>query len=144
ALWAATERWIDVGDWVVWNLFGEEVRSASHAGCKNHWQPDQGGYPDAGSLDAIEPGLSSWLDKLAPPSPIGTSAGGLAPQWQRKTGAPPSARVAVAMVDAAAAVPGSDVRTPGIVVAALGTSTCHLSLSAEPVPVPGIASTVYG
>ncbi len=143
-LWDATERWLDVGDWLVWQLTGEEVRSASHAGCKNHWQPDEGGYPAAGSLEAIQPGLGSWLDRLAPPMPVGTLAGPLTRQWQQATGIPPTARVAVALVDAEAAVPGSDVGTPGILVAAVGTSTCHLSLSARPVQVPGIESTACG
>jgi L-ribulokinase len=143
-LWAATERWIDLGDWLVWQLTGTERRSASQAGCKNHWQPDQGGYPAAAALDAIAPGLASWRDRLAPPSPLGTLAGPLTRAWQAATGIGPRVPVAVAVVDAAAAVPGSDVATPGIFVAAIGTSTCHMSLSAAPVAVPGIESTVFG
>jgi L-ribulokinase len=144
ALWQATERWIDAGDWIVWQLTGRETRSASHAGCKNHWQPDFGGYPEAGSLEAIQPGLGSWLDKLAPPHPLGTSAGPLTRRWQEVTGIGSAALVGVAMVDAEAAVLGSDVSTPGILVAAAGTSTCHMSLSAQPTPVAGIESLVYG
>lgn len=143
-LWAATERWIDAGDWIVWQLSGGEMRSASHAGCKNHWQPDHGGYPTVGSLEAIQPGLGSWLDRLGPPVAVGTLAGPLTRQWQAATGIPSTARVAVAMVDAEAAVPGSDVTTPGVLVAAVGTSTCHLSLSARPHQVPGIESMAYG
>lgn len=143
-LWQATERWIDVGDWIVWQLTGGEMRSASQAGCKNHWQPDQGGYPQAGRLEAIQPGLSSWLDKLTPPEPVGTPAGPLTRQWQQVTGIASTACVAVAIVDAEAAVPGSDVNAPGVLVAAVGTSTCHLSLSTHPAQVPGIESTVYG
>lgn len=143
-LWEATKRWIDVGDWIVWQLTGEEVRSASHAGCKNHWQPDQGGYPTRASLEAIQPGLGSWLDTLAPPQPVGTLAGSLTPRWQAATGIPAAARVGVAMVDAEAAVPGSDVDMPGVLVATVGTSTCHLSLSAQPALVPGIECMAYG
>jgi L-ribulokinase len=144
ALWEATERWIDAGDWIVWQLTGSETRSASHAGCKNHWQPDFGGYPEEDSLEAIQPGLGSWLDKLAPPHPLATSAGPLTRYWQEVTGIGASALVGVAMVDAEAAVLGSDVNTPGILVAAAGTSTCHMSLSAKPTPVAGIESLVYG
>jgi L-ribulokinase len=143
-LWQSTGRWIDAGDWIVWQLTGGEVRSASYAGCKNHWQPDLGGYPAAASLEAIEPGLSSWLDKLAPPQPVGTSAGPLARQWREATGIPSTARVGVAMVDAEAAVPGSDVSTTGVLVATVGTSTCHLSLSVNPMQVQGIESMAYG
>lgn len=143
-LWHAAERWIDAGDWIVWQLTGAEVRSASQAGCKNHWQPDHGGYPEAGCLEAIQPGLSSWLDKLGPPEPLGTLAGPLTLEWRKATGIPPTARVAVALVDAEAAVAGSDVGKPGILVAAAGTSTCHLSLSTQPKQVPGIESTAFG
>jgi L-ribulokinase len=143
-LWEASARWIDLGDWIVWQLTGMEVRSASYAGCKNHWQPDQGGYPEADGLEAICPGLSSWLDKLAPPRRLGTIAGPLTPDWRRRTGLSLATEVGVAMVDAAAAVPGSDVTRPGILVAAIGTSTCHLSLSARPVRIAGIESTVDG
>ncbi|MGN6144011.1 MAG: FGGY-family carbohydrate kinase [Mesorhizobium sp.] len=144
ALWEATERWIDAGDWIVWQLTGRETRSASHAGCKNHWQPDLGGYPELDSLEAIQPGLGSWLEKLAPPHPLSTSAGPLTRHWQEVTGIGAQALVGVAMVDAEAAVPGSDVDMPGILVAAAGTSTCHMSLSAQPTPVAGIESLVYG
>lgn len=144
ALWEATERWIDAGDWIVWQLTGRETRSASHAGCKNHWQPDLGGYPEAASLEAIQPGLGSWLDKLASPYPVDTSAGPLTRRWQKATGIGATALVGVAMVDAEAAVPGSDVNTPGILVAAAGTSTCHMSLSAQPTQVAGIESLVHG
>jgi L-ribulokinase len=143
-LWQASERWIDLGDWIVWQLTGMEVRSASYAGCKNHWQPDQGGYPGADSLETICPGLSSWLGKLAPPRRLGTLAGPLTPAWRRRTGLSLATEVGVAMVDAEAAVPGSDVTRPGVLVAAIGTSTCHLSLSARPVRVAGIESTVDG
>jgi len=143
-LWEVTERWIDAGDWIVWQLTGREVRSASHAGCKNHWQPDLGGYPEAGSLEAIHPGLSSWLDRLSPPKPVDTLAGPLTRQWQEVTGIPPTAPVAVALVDAQAALPGSDVSTPGVLVATVGTSTCHLSLSTHPMQVRGIECAAYG
>jgi L-ribulokinase len=143
-LWDATEKWIDVGDWIVWNLTGREVRSASFAGCKNHWQPDRGGFPDSRCLETIQLGLSSWLDKLAEPRPVGTTVGPLTPQWQQTTGIPPTARVAVGMVDAEAAVVGSDVDTSGVLVAVMGTSTCHLSLFSRAVHIPGIESTVYG
>lgn len=143
-LWEAARRWIDLGDWLVWLLTGAELRSASQAGCKNHWQPDRGGYPDAAALEAVQPGLGSWLDKLAPPHPVGTLAGPLTRRWQELTGIPPTARVAVAMVDAAAAVPGSDVRAPGTLVVTAGTSTCHISLSRDPAEVAGIESTVAG
>jgi L-ribulokinase len=141
-VWDATGRWIEGGDWIVWQLVGEEVRSACQAGYKAHWQPETGGYPDRGTLDRIHPGLGSWVDRLAPPHPVGTRAGGLLRRWAEASGIPEGTPVAVAVIDAHAAVPGIDVRDPGILVLVLGTSHCHMALSAHARPAPGIAGIV--
>jgi L-ribulokinase len=144
-LWRTTERWIDVADWIGWNLCGAEVRSASIAGCKNRWQPDRGGFPDAEDLESIGPGVSSWLDKLTEPRPLGTVAGPLAGEWRREFGGSAEApSVGVGVVDAQAAVLGADVTEPGTLVVVAGTSTCHLSLAKRAVAVPGIESVVLG
>jgi L-ribulokinase len=143
-VWDATRWWIDAGDWMVWQLVGEQVRSRSHAGCKNHYQPMWDGYPSAASLRAIDPVLDSWLDRLAPPRPVGTISGGLARAWADRTGIASGVPVAVSVVDAEAALPGADVRRPGAIVLVLGTSTCHLTLSEHARPLAGIESVVDG
>lgn len=143
-LWAKTVRWIDVADWLVWRLTGVESRSASIAGCKNHWQPDAGGYPTASSLERIYDGASSWLDKLSAPMPLGTVAGQLTTAWRNEVGLRSAPMVSVGIVDAQAAVLGSDVCDPGTLVVVAGTSTCHVSLSSEAALVPGVESVVYG
>lgn len=141
AVWEAAARWIEVGDWLVWQLTGEEVRSACQAGYKAHWQPT--GYPEAQALAALHQDLPSWLEKLAPPYPMGHAAGGLRPEWAT-VGIAPGTPVAVAAIDAHAAVLGVGVAHPGTMVAILGTSSCHLALSPEGRAVPGIAGVVPG
>jgi L-ribulokinase len=143
-LWRNTERWIDVADWIVWNLCGAEVRSASIAGCKNHWQPDSGGFPQSADLERIGPGVSRWLDKLTEPQPLGTVAGPLTGEWRDVAGLAEAPFVGVGVVDAQAAVLGADISEPGTLVAVAGTSTCHLSLAKRAVTVPGIESVVFG
>jgi L-ribulokinase len=138
-VWEATARWIEVGDWLVWQLCGAEVRSACQAGYKAHWQPT--GYPTPEALAALEPALVGWLERLAPPHPVGQQAGGLRPGWATE-GLPAGTPVAVAVIDAHAAVPGVGVGAPGAMVAILGTSSCHLALSPEARAVPGIAGIV--
>ncbi|RDI96413.1 ribulokinase [Meiothermus sp. QL-1] len=138
-VWEAAARWIEVGDWLVWQLTGQEVRSACQAGYKAHWQPT--GYPAAEALAALHPALPSWLEKLAPPRPVGEQAGGLRTEWAVE-GLAPGTPVAVAVIDAHAAVPGVGVSAPGVMVAILGTSSCHLALSPDARPAPGIAGIV--
>ncbi|KIQ54131.1 ribulokinase [Meiothermus taiwanensis] len=139
-VWEATARWIEVGDWLVWQFTGQEVRSSCQAGYKAHWQPT--GYPEAAQLRALRPGLESWLDKLAWPHPVGQKAGGLSQAWAQHTGLPAGIPVATATIDAHAAVPGVGVQESGVLVAILGTSSCHLTLSRAATPVPGIAGIV--
>ncbi|GAO75724.1 carbohydrate kinase FGGY [Meiothermus ruber H328] len=139
-IWEATARWIEVGDWLVWPLSGEEVRSSCQAGYKAHWQPE--GYPEAAQLRALRPGLEGWLDKLAWPQPVGQKAGGLSQAWAQRTGLPAGIPVATASIDAHAAVLGVGVQESGVLVAILGTSSCHLALSPSACPVPGIAGIV--
>lgn len=141
-VWVATERWIEAGDWVVWQLIGEEVRSVCQAGYKAHWQPEWGGYPSGESLERLKPGLSAWLAKLAEPRPVGSTAGGLTRGWAEATGIKEGTAVAVAVIDAHAALPGVGVREPGTLVMVLGTSTPHMALSHQAVPTPGIPGIV--
>lgn len=134
-------RWIEAGDWIVWQLTGREVRSACQAGYKAHWQKGEG-YPPAGFWATLDPELPTLRDRLGPPQPLGAAAGHLTAEWAQRTGLRPGTTVAVAVIDAHAAVPGVGVREPGRLVAILGTSACHLILSPRRREVRGIAGVV--
>jgi L-ribulokinase len=138
----AAARWIEGGDWLVWQLVGTEVRSACQAGYKAHWQRDTG-YPPRDFWQALDPRLPSLLDRLAPaPRPIGTRAGELTAAWADRTGLRAGTPVAVAAIDAHAAVPALGVRDPGQLVMIMGTSTCHLLVDSQRRPVRGISGVV--
>jgi L-ribulokinase len=137
----AADRIVEAGDWVVWQLTGQEVRSICQAGYKAHWQPESG-YPGATFLASLHPAFSALLGKLAPPHPVGRQAGGLTAGWAARTGLPTGLPVAVALIDAHAAIPGLGVGEPGTLVMAMGTSTCHLLLSHHQVAIPGISGVV--
>jgi L-ribulokinase len=142
AIWDAADRWIEAGDWLIWQLTGQEARSACQAGYKAHWHPEWGGYPDPIELERLRPGLSGWLRKLAPPHPVGAKAGGLTRAWAEQTGLREGTPVAVAVIDAHAAVPGVGVRRPGVLTMVLGTSSCHLAVGEAAVAAEGIAGVV--
>ncbi len=137
----AAARWIEAGDWIVWQLTGREVRSACQAGYKAHWQKREG-YPPASFWASLDPALPSVLDRLAAPEPVGSCAGGLAAAWTERAGLRPGVSVAVAVIDAHAAVPAVGVREPGRLVAVMGTSTCHLLVDGSRREVRGIAGVV--
>ena len=140
-MFAVADRIIEAGDWIVWQLTGQEVRSICQAGYKAHWQPDSG-YPAASFLASLHPAFPALLDKLAPPHPVGARAGGLTAAWAERAGLPTGLPVAVALIDAHAAIPGLGVGEPGKLVMVMGTSTVHLLLSHRQVAIPGISGVV--
>lgn len=139
-VFAATDRFSEAGDWLVWRLTGAEARSACQAGFKAHYH---GGYPPDEALDRLAPGFGALNARLAPPRAVGTRAGGLSEDWARRTGLHAGTAVGVAVIDAHAAVPGLGVTGPGALVAAMGTSTCHILLAETERPARGIAGVVY-
>ncbi len=140
-VFGAAERFVEAGDWIVWQLTGREVRSICQAGYKAHWQPGEG-YPSRTFLDSLHRGLGSVLDRLGEPQPLGTSAGGLTAEWATRTGLRAGTPVAVAIIDAHAAVPAVGVTGAGRLVAIVGTSTCHLILGEQRMLVTGISGVV--
>lgn len=135
ALWAQTDRFIEGGDWLVWQLTGREARGLGFAAYKAQFSTTDG-YPQ---------GVVADLERrLAPPLPVGSPAGALSPQWRDLTGIEGSAVVAVAVIDSHVMLPAVGGVTPGAFVGALGTSAAYLYLSDvyRPLP-PGIEGVAF-
>ena len=126
-LWTASERFIEAGDWLVWQLTGNEARSESFAAYKAHYRKGHG-YPQG-----IVPGLR---ERLRDPLPIGTSAGELTMEWRQKTGILGRPVVAVAIIDSHVAMPALGVVDSGTLMGALGTSAVFLLLDKFTRPLP--------
>ena len=127
-LWDEAARFIEGGDWLVWQLTGREVRSLDFAAYKAQYAASRGGYP----ADVV-PGL---LDRLATPSVVGSPAGELTGSWRERTGITGRAVVAVAAIDSHAVLPAVDAVRSGTLVGALGTSAAFLMLADKPHPLP--------
>ena len=135
----AADRFIEAGDWIVWQLCGNERRSLSAAGFKamrvypengtrrsrSRWQ-----FPSRGFFKSLHPALERVVaTKLASDFyPLGSKAGELTPAMAKRIGLAPGTPVAVGNIDAHVAVPACTVTTSGKMVMILGTSTCHLLL----------------
>ena len=141
----AAARFIEAGDWVIWQLCGEERRSACQAGYKAFWSRKDG-YPSGEFLRALDPRLENLVaEKLTDEiHPVGERAGGLCPTAAKRLSLREGTAVAVATIDAHAAVPAVGVSEPGTLVLILGTSGCHLALGAEAKAFPGIAGYADG
>ncbi|MFO0913988.1 MAG: ribulokinase [Pirellulales bacterium] len=146
-VYAATDVWLEAGDWFVWQLVGGTAdalpRSTCQAGYKACWNAATG-YPSSDFLGGLHPQLASAVtDKmpgrmLAPGQRAGDLTGKMAERLGLRAGTPVSA----AVIDAHAGVPGAGVSGAGTLVMVLGTSSCHMLNSTTERLVPGVAGVV--
>ena len=150
-VYRAADRFIEAGDWIVWQLCGNERRCLSAAGFKAMWvYPEtkhEGGrynYPPEEFFGALNPALRNVVrEKLSTDLfKLGSNAGGLTRTMARRLGLREGTPVAVGNIDAHVAVPACGVTTPGKLVMILGTSTCHLLLGESRQEVEGVGGVV--
>ncbi len=142
-LYEAAARIVEGADWVVWQLTGRLARNACAAGYKGLWHKSDG-YPDAGFLTELHPGLADlYTSKIAGPvlAP-GQRVGGLTAEWAGRLGLLPGTPVAAPIIDAHSAMLGGGISGPGIMFMIMGTSTCHLLMSEREMLIEGIAGVV--
>src|SRR3954453_7417204 len=130
-VYPAVARFVEAADWVVWQLCGSYVRNACSAGYKGIRQ--DGVYPSPEFLGALNPGFADFVSqKLDQPiGELAARAGGLSADGARLVGLPEGIAAAVGHGDAHVTVPAADATAPGIMVAIMGTSTCHVMNGAE-------------
>jgi L-ribulokinase len=147
-IYSAADRFIEAGDWIVWQLCGEEKRSLSAAGFKAMRVYPDGQrawtYPSTDFFKTLHPRLENVVaEKLGGQThALGSRAGGLTQSMAKRTGLGEGTHVAVGNIDAHVAVPACTVTTPGKLVMIIGTSTCHLLLGETRQDVEGICGAV--
>jgi L-ribulokinase len=142
-VYAATERFVEAADWIVWQLTGVETRNACTAGYKGIYQ--DGAYPSPEYLAALNPGFVDFVSKIDHPlSPLGGLAGRLTAEAAAWTGLREGIAVAVGNVDAHVTAPAAKAVEPGQLVAIMGTSTCHVLVGDSLAEVPGMCGVVDG
>jgi L-ribulokinase len=141
-VYAATERFIEGADWVVWQLTGQETRNACSAGYKA--MVIDGRYPATEFFAALDPRFADVAhtrlgQTFAPP---GALAGRLTAQAAEWTGLQEGVAVAVGNVDAHVTNAAVGAVTTGEYVLIMGTSTCTIVLADELREVEGICGVV--
>ena len=147
SVYAATEVWLEAGDWLVWQLVGGPaealVRSTCQAGYKGMWSPTEG-WPSPDFLHALHPALRDIASEKLPGRFLapGSSAGGLSGSAAALLGLAEGTPVSAATIDAHAGVPGAGAAEPGTLVLVLGTSSCHMLNSLSERTIAGVAGIV--
>ena len=139
----AAGRLIEAADWIVWQLTGVETRNSCTAGYKALWSADDG-FPDAAFFAALDPRFERIVDRKMSRTiaRLGEAAGTLSAEAAAWTGLRAGIAVAVANVDAHVSAPAASVTGPGTLVAIMGTSTCHVVLSATDPAIAGMCGVV--
>ena len=142
-VYQAADRLLEACDWVVWQLTGQERRSACAAGYKAIWHK-RDGFPSRDYFRALDPRLERVVDDKMSRDiwPLGARAGGLTAEWAQRTGLRPGTPVCIGLVDAHASVPAATVVTPGRMVMIMGTSICHMTLNRAEQIVEGMCGVV--
>ena len=148
----AAYTWVECADWVPAMLTDTEapdkltigVCAAGHKGMYNDaW----GGYPDAEFLARLDPKMGELRARLRPQAhSIDRAAGGLTPEWAKRTGLPAGIPVAVGAFDAHLGGVASGI-APGTLVKIIGTSTCDMMvvpLDKKLEDIPGLCGIVPG
>jgi L-ribulokinase len=142
-IYDATERFIEAADWIVWQLTGEEKRNTCTAGYKAMWIKGKG-FPSKDFFRALHSSLENVIGTKVPETyyPLGARAGGLTPEWAKKSGLKEGTAVAIGNVDAHVSAPACTVTRPGSMVMIMGTSICHILLGTERRMVEGMCGVV--
>jgi L-ribulokinase len=142
-IYEAADKFMEVADWMVLMLTGNERRNSCTAGYKAIWSKSEG-YPSKEFLKALDPRLENIVkEKLSSEIyPLGGKAGNLTEVMAKRMGLLPGTAVGISIIDAHVAVPAVGIVEPGKMLMIMGTSTCHMVLGTEEKMVPGMCGVV--
>jgi L-ribulokinase len=141
-LYQQMARLIEAGDWVVWQLSGQEARSIAMAGYKAFYQDGQ--FPSSEFFAQLNPNFSDVAEQKIGQQFFlpGTRAGGLTEAMAQKLGLEAGIAISVAQIDAHASAPALEATEAGIMTLVMGTSTCHIIASEKKVAIDGVFGIV--
>ena len=143
-IYAYMDHWIEAADWIIWQLTGSYTKNVCTAGYKAIYQ--DGSYPSAEFLAELNPAFANFVEEKVKHeiSDLGGVAGYLTEEAAKWTGLPAGMVVAVGNVDAHVTVAAAKATESGMMVAIMGTSTCHVMVSDDISEVPGMCGAVLG
>ena len=144
AVYDEMAKFIEAGDWIVWQLTGQERRNQSSAGYKAFYQEDLGGFPSTDFFKTLNPAFENVVaEKInaefyAP----GSKAGTLTKVMAEALHLSEKTAVSVNHIDAHVCVAATDVTTANTMLSIVGTSSVDILLADQPLVFPGFAGLV--
>lgn len=138
-----TYRFIEAGEWLAYQLSGNEVHNPNFAGFKNLWTKKYG-FPSNDFFVSLDPRLSGIIgtklsDKI---SNIDSTAGVLNENGARLTGLRAGTALALPIIDAHSAIPALNMVRDGDITLTIGTSSGYMLNTKVDMTVDGICATV--
>ncbi len=135
---------LEAGDFITYILTGNLVRSACNAGFKAFYDTKKGKYASEEFFKAVHPKFATVLkDKMrGEVSLTSKSVGTLTKEWADKLSLSPQTVVAVSTIDAHTALPSAGFNEEGKMLMIMGTSTCHITLTANQKQIEGVSGEV--
>lgn len=135
-IYDAASRFMEVGDWIVWYMTGNERRGRLQAEFTSTWNFDKG-FIDNAVLEKFSDDFKDVYSKLADkyyyPYEV---AGEIRPDITDVIGLPSNVLVCVSNIDAIAAMAATGVTEANALVSVIGTSSCHLIHSEDNKDIP--------
>lgn len=148
----AAFSWVEFSDFIPSVLAGisdprQVVRGVCCAGHKALYSDEWNGLPDEKFLALLDPKLAALRDRLYVKAHDATTpAGKLCDVWAKKLGLPAGIPIAIGEMDVHYGAIGSGIKE-GVIVKAMGTSTCDCAVVAadkKVADIPGICGIVKG
>lgn len=141
--YAATQRFFDLADYLVWRACDADIASVCTLTCKWNYLAHENRFSKP-LLDAVN--LGDLLDKIPPVVlPLGSAAGKLSEKAAAELGLAAGTTVATGILDAHAGGLALVSTVPnGNLALICGTSNCHMAVSPQPINVPGVWGPYYG
>lgn len=137
-----TYAFIEVADWLTWQLTGKLQRSAPIAGYKAMWRKETG-YLTAELLAEIDDDYREIIPTKLKGDiiPLGR-AGQITPKMANTLGLSPKTVIATGYIDAHASALGAGVCKPGNLAMVMGTTACHMLMDEKLELVEGMSGAV--
>lgn len=144
-LYKHMDYFIEAGDWLIWQLTGNQKRSLTMAGYKAIYDPETG-FPEKDFFKELNPLFENVVEEKLQKDyyPITSKAGGLKKKFANLTGLKEGTPISIANIDAHVAVVSTGVLESGQLLSVIGTSSCDIALSTEKKAVPGVSGVVLG
>lgn len=145
-VYRATYRFMEIGDWLIYLLTGQESMSYCSAGYKFMWKPGVG-YPSKAFFASLDKRLRNLEDKLIPNErilPLDSCAGYVTEEGAKLTGLAVGTPVAPMRIDGHSSAVAVGCHVPGKMVMIIGTSMGMLLQHEEEQTFPGLCGVCYG